>query len=39
VASWGELQPDDLALSEIAANKQKAAEIVDRVAFDEGPGV
>jgi iron(III) transport system substrate-binding protein len=39
VAAWGELQPDDLALSEIAANKRKAAEIVDRVAFDEGPGV
>jgi iron(III) transport system substrate-binding protein len=39
VAAWGELEPDPLALSDIAANKKKAAEIVDRVAFDEGPGV
>jgi iron(III) transport system substrate-binding protein len=39
VASWGELRPDTLPLSDIAANKKKAAEIVDRVAFDEGPGV
>jgi iron(III) transport system substrate-binding protein len=39
VGSWGELQPDKLPLSDIAANKKKAAEIVDRVAFDEGPGV
>jgi iron(III) transport system substrate-binding protein len=39
VAAWGELQPDTLPLSDIAANKRKAAEIVDRVAFDEGPGV
>jgi iron(III) transport system substrate-binding protein len=39
VAAWGKLEPDPLALSDIAANKKKAAEIVDRVAFDEGPGV
>ena len=39
VAAWGKLQPDTLSLSDIAANKKKAAEIVDRVAFDEGPGV
>jgi iron(III) transport system substrate-binding protein len=39
VAAWGDLQPDNLPLSDIAANKRKAAEIVDRVAFDEGPGV
>ncbi len=39
VAAWGDLQPDTLPLSDIASNKRKAAEIVDRVAFDEGPGV
>jgi iron(III) transport system substrate-binding protein len=39
VAAWGDLLPDTLPLSDIAANKRKAAEIVDRVAFDEGPGV
>ncbi|MFW6076722.1 MAG: Fe(3+) ABC transporter substrate-binding protein [Hyphomicrobiales bacterium] len=39
VAAWGDLEPDTLPLSDIAANKKKAAEIVDRVAFDEGPGV
>jgi iron(III) transport system substrate-binding protein len=39
VAAWGDLKPDTLPLSDIAANKQKAAEIVDRVTFDEGPGV
>lgn len=39
VAAWGELAPDSLSLSDIAANKKKAAEIVDRIAFDEGPGV
>ena len=38
VASWGELQQDSLPLAEIAANKKKAAELVDSVAFDEGPG-
>ena len=39
VAAWGDLEPDTLPLSDIAENKRKAAEIVDRVAFDEGPGV
>jgi iron(III) transport system substrate-binding protein len=38
VAGWGELKSDDLPLSEVGKNKKKAAEIVDRVAFDEGPG-
>jgi iron(III) transport system substrate-binding protein len=37
VAGWGELKSDDLPLSEVG-KKKKAAEIVDRVAFDEGPG-
>jgi iron(III) transport system substrate-binding protein len=39
VESFGELKIDPLALSEIAKFKKKAAEIVDKVAFDEGPGV
>jgi iron(III) transport system substrate-binding protein len=39
VAAFGDLEPDTLPLSEIAANKKKAAEIVDRVGFDQGPGV
>jgi iron(III) transport system substrate-binding protein len=39
VAAFGELNPDTLPLNDIAANKKKAAEIVDRIAFDEGPGV
>jgi len=39
VAAFGELNRDTLPLSDIAANKKKAAEIVDRIAFDEGPGV
>jgi iron(III) transport system substrate-binding protein len=37
VLSFGELKPDTAALSEIAKYRAKAAEIVDRVAFDEGP--
>jgi iron(III) transport system substrate-binding protein len=38
VVSFGELKIDPLPLSEIARFKKKAAEIVDKVAFDEGPG-
>jgi iron(III) transport system substrate-binding protein len=37
VAGFGELKPDTLPMAEIAKNKKKAAEIVDKVAFDEGP--
>ena len=39
VAAFGDLNADTLPLSEIAANRKKAAEIVDRIAFDQGPGV
>lgn len=39
VAAFGDLEPDTLPLSEIAVNKKKAAELVDRVGFDQGPGV
>jgi iron(III) transport system substrate-binding protein len=38
VAGFGELKPDSMPMAEIARNKKKAAEIVDKVAFDEGPG-
>ncbi|MFN0193165.1 MAG: Fe(3+) ABC transporter substrate-binding protein [Aestuariivirga sp.] len=38
VAGFGELKPDVMPMAEIAKNKKKAAEIVDKVAFDEGPG-
>ncbi|TYC51509.1 Fe(3+) ABC transporter substrate-binding protein [Rhodobacterales bacterium] len=37
VRSWGDLHPDDLPLSEIAANRKAASEIVDKVGFDDGP--
>lgn len=37
VRAFGELKPDPLPLSEIAENREEASEIVDRVAFDEGP--
>ena len=37
VASFGELKPDPLPMSEIAAHRKAASELVDRVGFDEGP--
>jgi iron(III) transport system substrate-binding protein len=37
VASWGTLKPDPLPLAEIAKNRKTASELVDKVAFDEGP--
>lgn len=37
VAEWGALTIDSVPLAKIAENKKKAAEIVDRIAFDEGP--
>lgn len=36
-ASWGTLKPDALPLSEIAKNRNKASELVDKVQFDDGP--
>lgn len=38
VASWGALKADTLPLSEIAANRKAASEMVDRVAYDDGAG-
>ncbi|WP_416357961.1 Fe(3+) ABC transporter substrate-binding protein [Aureimonas phyllosphaerae] len=37
VKSFGELKPDTLSLSDIAANRAKASELVDEVGFDNGP--
>jgi len=37
VANWGNLVKDTMPLLKIAELRKKAAEIVDRVAFDEGP--
>jgi iron(III) transport system substrate-binding protein len=37
VASFGKLKADTLPLAEIAHNRKKASELVDKVAFDEGP--
>lgn len=37
VQSWGTLKPDPLPLTEIAALRKKASELIDRVQFDQGP--
>jgi iron(III) transport system substrate-binding protein len=34
IASYGVLKPDSLPLSQIADNKKKAANLVDKVGFD-----
>lgn len=38
VQSWGTLKPDRLPLENIAKLRKKASELVDKVAFDQGPG-
>lgn len=37
VESWGTFKPDSISLSEIAALRKKASELVDKVGFDDGP--
>ena len=37
VKSFGEMKPDPLPLADIAANRKKASELVDKVGYDEGP--
>jgi iron(III) transport system substrate-binding protein len=37
VKSWGSLKADQLPLDAIAKNRKKASEIMDKVAFDNGP--
>ncbi len=39
VKSWGALKPDPLPLQEIAKLRRAASELVDKVGFDEGPGM
>jgi iron(III) transport system substrate-binding protein len=38
VQSWGKLAPDKMPLADIAAQRKKASELVDKVKFDAGPG-
>ena len=38
VASWGPLKGDPIPLSDWAALRRKASELVDKVGFDDGPG-
>ena len=37
VRSWGTLKPDSLPLIDVAKYRKAASEMVDRVAFDDGP--
>lgn len=37
VKSFGTIKPDPLPLTDIAANRKKASELVDKVGFNEGP--
>ncbi|AJY48137.1 Fe(3+) ABC transporter substrate-binding protein [Martelella endophytica] len=37
VKSFGEIHPDPLPLSEIAAQRRQASELVDKVRFNDGP--
>jgi iron(III) transport system substrate-binding protein len=37
VKSFGTLKPDALPLVDIAANRKKASELVDKVGFNDGP--
>ncbi|MBB4301998.1 iron(III) transport system substrate-binding protein [Rhodobium orientis] len=38
VKSWGDFKADDLPLIEVAKYRKRASELVDEVAFDDGPG-
>jgi len=37
VKSWGELKPDSLSLDQVAALRKQASELIDKVAFNDGP--
>ncbi|MBZ0216604.1 MAG: Fe(3+) ABC transporter substrate-binding protein [Fimbriimonadaceae bacterium] len=37
VSSWGELKADPVPLTDVAAQRAKASEMVDRTGFDDGP--
>ena len=38
VTSWGEFNPDPIALETVAGYRKRASELVDEVAFNDGPG-
>lgn len=38
VNAWGPLKADKLPLADVARNRKKASEIMDKVGFDQGPG-
>ena len=37
VASWGDFKADGIGLADIAKQRKRASELVDEVAFDDGP--
>jgi iron(III) transport system substrate-binding protein len=37
VKSWGDFKADTIELSDVAAKRKRASELVDEVAFDDGP--
>ena len=37
VQSWGNFKADPISLNKIAALRKKASELVDKIAFDDGP--
>ncbi len=37
VTGFGPIKPDTLPLTEIAAHRKEASEMVDRVGFNDGP--
>ena len=37
VQGFGEINPDELPLEEVAKNRGLASELVDRVRFEDGP--
>lgn len=39
VASFGEIRPDSLPLAEIAKHRKEASILVDKVGYDDGPGM
>jgi len=39
VKSFGPIKPDTLSFAEIAANRKKASELVDKVGFNDGPSM
>ena len=37
VTSWGSFKADEIALQDVAAKRKGASDLVDKVAFDDGP--